>query len=264
MLAKGKICTVCEGRSFWKPLAMNCVNSRAQELLFMVEAYWHKWAKSYGQVDLFLSPSRFLAELVSKRVPSTKIRQLRNGVDLTTYRLSPGDQGYALYFGRLSREKGIETLLRAHENLRNGTDLRVIGTGPLETELREKYSHVQFLGYKEGEELKTLVANAAFVVVPSECYENCPMTVLEAMAYGKAVIGSNIGGVPEQIEDGKSGFLFEQGNAHDLRTKMTILIQDRTLRQDMGKAGRKIIEQKFSLNKHCSELLTIYEDLISH
>jgi glycosyltransferase involved in cell wall biosynthesis len=87
------------------------------------------------------------------------------------------------------------------------------------------------------------------------------MSVLEAMASGKAVIGSNLGGLPEQIEDGASGLLFEPGNAHDLAEKMARLMQDKVLRQDMGRAGRKIIEEKFSLHEHGNKLISIYRQL---
>ena len=143
------------------------------------------------------------------------------------------------------------------------TGTRASGTGPLAESLQSAYPDVQFIGYKTGTELNDLIREAAFVVVPSECYENCSMSVLEAMAYGKAVIGSNLGGLPEQIEDGASGLLFEPGNAHDLTEKMARLIQDKVLRQDMGRAGRKIIEEKFSLHEHGKKLISIYKQLCS-
>jgi glycosyltransferase involved in cell wall biosynthesis len=85
----------------------------------------------------------------------------------------------------------------------NETTLKVVGTGPLESDLRSRYREAEFLGYRSGDALKQIVANAAFVVVPSEWYENCPMVVLEAMAMGKPVIGSAIGGIPEQIDHGQ-------------------------------------------------------------
>jgi glycosyltransferase involved in cell wall biosynthesis len=80
-------------------------SSIGQGLLLAAEAYWHKWVKSYDKVDLFISPSRFLADLVSKRISREKIRVIHNGIDLSAYCLSSNDDGYALYFGRLSKEK---------------------------------------------------------------------------------------------------------------------------------------------------------------
>jgi glycosyltransferase involved in cell wall biosynthesis len=89
------------------------------------------------------------------------------------------------------------------------------------------------------------------------------MTVLEAMAFGKPVIGSRIGGIPEQIDDGKSGLLFQMGNVDELENKMKILINDTSLRSSMGKAARAILEDKYSLSMHCDQLMRIYDDLLS-
>ena len=263
MLAGEKPCVACRGRSFWKPLTTHCVGSRGREVLLALEAFWHKWVRSYEQVDLFLSPSRFLAELVSQRVPEEKIRVLHNGVDLSAYPSSSNDDGYALYFGRLSREKGVETLLQAHKYIGNGIKLKVIGTGPLEGELRTRYPEAEFMGYREGEELKTLLADSAFVVVPSEWYENCPMVVLEAMAMGKPVIGSRIGGIPEQIDNGKTGLLFEMGNIGELAEKIKALSVNIDIRQTMGLAARKKVEREYSLDIHCTTLMKTYKELLS-
>ncbi len=263
MLDKNKnICIECRGRFFYKPILKNCYGSKVHEILLMLEAYWHKWLRSYEKVDLFLVPSHFYANLISMRISKEKIRILRNGVDLEEYIPTYQDYGYGLYFGRLSKEKGIETLLKAYKDISKLFPLKIVGTGPLENELRTKYPQAEFLGYKKGGELKNLVANASFVVVPSEWYENCSMAVLEAMALGKPIIASRIGGLPEQIEDGKTGLLFEMGNAEELREKMLYLWKNRNLRIEMGKEARKKAEKEFSLEKHCEELLKIYEELL--
>lgn len=264
MLDKGRICNACEGSSFWKPLSKNCLGSRGQEFLLMLEAYWHKWAKSYEKVDLFLSTSRFYLDLVKRRIHEEKIRVLPNGIDLNSSPLSLKDNGYALYLGRLSREKGIETLLKAHSRLRNGMPLKVVGTGPFESHMRQRYKKAQFLGYLSGIELERVLANASFVVVPSEWYENCPMVVLEAMAIGKAVIGSRIGGIPEQIDDGKTGLLFEMGNVNELVEKMKLLSENTEMRRKLGMLARKKIETKYSLDVHCRQLMQIYKSLLSN
>jgi len=260
-LNKGRICTICDGRAFWKAVTCHCQASRMQELLLAAEGLWHLWQRNYEAVDIFIAPSRFLVDLSSRRIPREKIRLLRNGINLDKYSSYCDDKGYALYLGRLSKEKGIRTLLEAHNKLNSAIPLKVAGTGPLAESLQSAYPDVQFIGYKTGIGLNDLIGEAAYVVVPSECYENCSMSVLEAMASGKAVIGSNLGGLPEQIEDGVSGFLFEPGNARDLAEKMDRLIQDKALRQDMGRAGRKIIEEKFSLHEHGNKLISIYKQL---
>jgi glycosyltransferase involved in cell wall biosynthesis len=262
MLDRGNLCTSCIGQSFWKPIFKNCQESRIRSLLLSLEAYWHSWAATYDQVDLFLSPSFFLANLVSKRVPKTRVQILRNGLPLDMYTYSPRDQGYALYFGRLSKEKGITTLLRAYRELDNALPLKVVGAGPLEAELRKHDVRGEFLGFKSGENLKRILAAAAFVIVPSEWYENCPMVVLEAMAMGKPVIASRIGGIPEQIDDGQTGFLFEMGNIPDLVKKIRFLSADVDMRRKMGMAARKKAEREYSLDVHCDQLIGIYEALL--
>ncbi|OAQ19847.1 glycosyltransferase family 4 protein [Thermosulfurimonas dismutans] len=259
---KIKLCLECQGKYFYKPFLKNCAGSRFKGLLLMVEAYWHKFFKSYDKVDLFIAPSRFLAEVVSQRIPREKIVVLRNGIDLNEYRPTYEDGGYALYFGRLSREKGVETLLEAHQEVAKEIPLKIVGTGPMEAELKAKYPEAEFLGYRTGEELKSLVARASFVVVPSECYENCPMTVLEAMALGKPIIASRIGGLPELVEEGKTGLLFEMGNVEELKEKMLFLWKNKDLRREMGRAARQKAEREFSLEKHCEELLRIYRRLL--
>jgi glycosyltransferase involved in cell wall biosynthesis len=119
-----------------------------------------------------------------------------------------------------------------------------------------------FLGYRTGQELESLIANAAFVVVPSNSFENCSMVVLESMALGKPVIGSRVGGIPEQIEDGKTGFLFEMGNVGELAEKMKLLMANKDLRVKMGHAARFKLEREFSLDAHCEKLLDIYNKLL--
>jgi glycosyltransferase involved in cell wall biosynthesis len=259
-LRNNVICNACAGGKFWKAFTLNCQNSRMRGLLLATEAMFHKWKGSYDGVDLFLTPSRFLADLTKQRIPQEKIKVLHNGIDQNIYQPQYGDQGYGLYFGRLSKEKGIQTLLRAHRNL--NFLLKIAGTGPLEEKLRKEYPEVEFLGYQSGQNLNNLIANAAFVVVPSEWYENCSMVVLESMALGKSIIGSRIGGIPEQIEDGETGFLFEMGKENEMGEKMTALINNSELRNKMGRAARKKLEDEYSFESHCQKLLNIYTRLM--
>ncbi|MBM9514823.1 glycosyltransferase family 4 protein [Desulfogranum marinum] len=262
-LKDGEICDACQGKHFWKPFTSNCQKSHLQGLLLSLEAYWHKWKRSYDKVDLFLSPSSFLADLIAKRITADKIQVLHNGIDTDKYQPNFSDQDYALYFGRLSKEKGITTLLQAHKNLGAELPLKIVGTGPLEEELRIDYPTVEFLGYQSGQSLHDIVANAAFVVVPSEWYENCSMVVLESMAFGKPVIGSRIGGIPEQVEDGKTGFLFEIGNVPKLTQKMTMLMKNTTLRGEMGRRAREKLKKEYSVDEHNEQLLWIYSTLLA-
>jgi len=257
------ICNACAGEKFWNAFTMNCQHSRMRGLLLSTEAMFHKLRGSYDGVDLFLAPSGFLANLIERRIPEKKIKVLRNGIDIDKYQPNYQDQGYALYFGRLSKEKGVKTLLRAHQDLKLDLPLKIVGAGPLEEELRLQYPDVDFLGYQSGQALNGLVANSAFVVVPSEWYENCSMAVLEAMALGKPIVGSRIGGIPEQVEDGETGFLFAMGSADELAEKMAVLATNQDMRASMGKAGRAKLEKEYSLVEHNRQLLEIYSGLLA-
>lgn len=259
---KGNICTECAGRYFWKPMTQKCKDSLTHRLLLMFEAYWHKWKRSYEAVDLFIAPSRFIADLISQRIPKEKITVLHNGIDVTKFSPNYQDEGYALYFGRLSKEKGVETLLKAHKAVSDILPLKIVGTGPIERQLCSSYPKAEFMGYKQGKELIDIISKSAFVVVPSEGNENCSMVVLESMAMGKPIIGSRIGGIPEQISDGISGLLFEMGSVKELSQKMRFLSGDSQLRIELGRAARKKAETAYSLKIHCYNLLKIYEELI--
>jgi glycosyltransferase involved in cell wall biosynthesis len=261
MLNKGNICMKCDGKHFWKPLFNHCQNSRMQEILLVIEAYWHKVMQSYDKVDIFLSPSHFMADLIGRRIPQDKIRILHNGIDTTAFVPQYHDKGYALYVGRISPEKGVETLLKAHASLKCRFPLNIIGTGPLIDQLRTTYPQAEFMGYQTGAALYNIIRDAAFVVVPSECHENCSMVVLEAMALGKPVIGSRVGGIPEQIEDGRTGLLFEMSNTKELSEKMHNLQASPSLRKELGKTARIKCEMEYSLATHCRDLIGIYERL---
>jgi len=261
-LKNGKICTDCAGKYFWKPFTQNCQNSRMRGLLLSVESIFHQVKGSYDFIDIFLAPSAFLAKLIAQRIPKNKIKVLYNGIDTENYKPYFTDQGYGLYLGRLSIEKGVKTLLAAHRQLDASFNLKVVGTGPLLDKLKLEYPEVDFTGYKSGQALKKLIAGAAFIIVPSEWYENCPMVILEAMAFGKPVIGSRIGGIPELVEDGQTGLLFTSGNFEELASKMQQLIQNRELRKKMGRNAREKVEREFSLKEHCTKLLSIYEQLL--
>ncbi len=261
-LHNDRICNACVGGKFSKAFTVNCQNSKVRSLLLSVEALFHKWRKSYDGVDLFLAPSQFLADLTTQRISKDKIKVLHNGIDVSLYQPNYNDGGYCLYFGRLSREKGVQTLLKAHGEMVSHFPLKVVGTGSLAEELQKRYMKVDFLGYQSGQALIDVIAGAAFIVVPSEWYENCSMVVLESMALGKPVIGSRIGGIPEQIEDGKTGFLFEMGNVTELAEKMETLVNDSVLRKEMGREARRKLEEQYSLAQHNKRLFEIYSALL--
>ena len=131
-------------------------------------------------------------------------------------------EGYVLEFGHLSKDKGTETLLEAAKSLPE-VNFVFAGTGDAERKIAQIPNGV-FVGFKTGEELELLIRKAAISVYPSQWYENCPFSVIESQMYGTPVIGSRMGGIPELIEEGKTGELFEAGYAAQLAEKLRKLL----------------------------------------
>ena len=153
-------------------------------------------------------------------------------------------------------------MVAAYELSNQSIPLKIAGTGPLADSLSGKQSKVEWLGFKTGQALHLLIKQASAVIVPSECYENCSMSVLEAMSYGKPIIGANIGGIPEQVRDGKEGRLFEAGNAHDLANVMDEFAIRPELTKYYGEQARQRLESRYSLRAHHQQLVDLYQNLL--
>ena len=264
MLRDGKPCTACVDGGYYRCAVHKCHKRQlAASAVYSVEAYYARLTDSYGAVSAFLCPSLFIAELLVKSgVDRRRVIHHPNSVDPCACK--PHYEGeYVLYAGRLSREKGIATLIGALKGA--GIPLRIAGSGPMEDSLRtqaaEAGSRILFEGHCDDARLATLYRNAAFVVVPSEWYENAPMAVLEAFAYGKPVVASRIGGIPELVADGETGYLFTWGNREELLAAVSKLWADRPGRQRMGYNGRTLVETRYSQRTRTESLLKIYDDL---
>jgi glycosyltransferase involved in cell wall biosynthesis len=241
--------------------------SLAPSLVVTAEAYFNRVLRKYDYVSKFLCPSKFLlGKYIAGGFSRERLVYLPNALDPKAYPAQPGVGDYVLFAGRLSQEKGVVTLLQAMRG--SEIPLRVAGTGPLETECtkvaaKEGLSNVDFCGYCQNGKLARLYRNAAFVVVPSEWYENAPMSILEAFAYGKPVLGSRLGGIPELVRDGITGRLFEAGCVEDLRDKLVAVWRNKAEIREMGQAARRRIDDEFSMEKHIDRLLEIYESLVN-
>lgn len=264
MRGNGGLCSLCAGKNFWRATVQRCANqSFSQSIVMSAAAYYHKAVQSRGKIDCFITPSRFMAEMLQKnRLSGSRVEVLPYCVDTQAHQPSLIDDGYILFAGRLSRETGIDTLLRAHNQLGGKVGLRVVGAGPLYDELHRAYPKAEFWGTVSEKLLGNLIDRAGFVVVPSEWYENCSPVMLRAMAAGKPLIGAHIGGIPEFIDNEKTGFLFETGCSLLLRQKMEMLLIDKRLRHEMGKAARFKAEHDFSAVSHRRRSLEIYQSLL--
>lgn len=264
MYINGHVCERCKGGKHFHLLLNRCTKgSLAGSLVNTVEMYLHDLLGFYRQVDVFIAVSHFYRDkLIEFGVEPDKIVVLPSFVDTRQYEVAESVGDYALYFGRLSEEKGVDTFIDAAQHNPHIPHW-IVGTGPEEELLKARMSslglaNVTFLGFQTGAALKKLVREALTIVVPSRWYENSPLTVLEAYASGRPVVGADIGGIPELVGDDESGLLFRSGNAQDLADQIAFLAADPARATAMGLRGRERIQTHFSEEVHIARLLEIY------
>lgn len=262
MLDRGRVCTACSGNRPWRMLTRACQRP-GRRLLLLAEALFHAARGSYAKVDRFVSPSRFYADLIAPQVGPGKVTVLHNGVGPVPERPGAGPPAHYLYCGRLSSEKGVRTLCRAHALASPGLPLLVVGDGPLMADLRREFPSVRFAGHLDGEALDDAYRRAAFVVVPSRWYENCSMVVLEAFAHGKAVVGSAIGGIPEQVRHGECGLLVPAGDERALAGAIGALAADPARAEALGRGARDAARTRYALGAHLDALEALYHAMLA-
>ena len=256
---RGEVCDTCLDKHFIHATKNVCVKgSRIKSALATMEAEFLKFHHAYSKIDLIIAPSQFMKSKLDEGGFAGKTVAMQNFLTdsqmamgarvANTHKFEDAQAGarpYFLFFGRLSKEKGILTLVRAFlqaAGLVGGNadaqsddqsaqvlpvtwDLRIVGDGPERSAIEQLIasagpqaaSRIHLLGYKSGEELQREVGNARFSVLSSEWRENMPYSGLESLAAQTPIIGAKIGGIPELVEESRTGFTFESGNIADLK-----------------------------------------------
>ncbi len=269
MVNNNSYCEACKNSRYFECLLKKCVkNSWEKSLLNTIEMYLHhSLLKIYDKVDTFISPSKFLKEKVAEMGFKGHVEYLPNFVDLNSFHPDYGCKDKSIiYFGRLSSEKGLFTLIDAIKRLPKIL-LKIVGDGPIREDLetaiqKNNLSNVKSLGYLTGNSLKQEISRSEAVVVPSEWYENNPRSVIEGFALGKPAIGARIGGIPELVIDNKTGLSFESGNSEDLKDKIRVLTDDPAKAEQYGKNARKFAEENLNQETHYHKLIEIYKEAI--
>jgi glycosyltransferase involved in cell wall biosynthesis len=264
MHTQGAVCERCRGGALRNVVKNRCIkNSAAMSALVWLESTVHKALDLYmSTVTRFVVPSRFfLQKFAEWGVDTGRFVHIPNSIDVEAMAAegTPGDA--FVYLGRLAPEKGVATLIRAAALAR--VRLRIIGTGSEEQALRQLAAElggdVEFTGYLTGSALRAAISSARAVVIPSEWYENAPISVMEASALGRPVIGADIGGIPELIRPGETGFIFTSGSVDSL---VDVLASVQRLpvsaTQRMGSAGREWMRAEFSPTAYRDRMLALY------
>lgn len=273
LLRNGKPCTLCVHGNYLSGVRHRCVKgSLLASGLRVASMYFQKWLRLYDLAEAFVVPCRFMRErLVEGGFPRDRIHLIAYPVteighaQQQTWR----KKEYILYFGRISREKGLDILILAYQQSNLPVDLVILGRdydGEMERlsslVLPEHAPRIHFLGFKEGAELSRWIGEALYTVVPSRWYDNAPLSIYESFLHQTPVLAADIGGIPEQIEDGVTGRLFSPDSTEGLVEGLQWMLSDRERLDRMGRTARKHVLRDLSVEKHGEKLLELFDQII--
>ena len=282
----GCVCDDCLSGSFFSCVRKRCIKgSLVKSLLAADEAIYLRRHGSYRKIDRIIAPSQFMrSKLLEGGFPTQQVIYMQNfakqeildnaadGTDRTD-RVDP----YLLFFGRLSIEKGVDVLVDAFINalpsLPGNLRLVIAGDGPERQSIEgtiaaagpEASGRIELVGFQSGADMQRYTERAALAVASSRWRENMPYSIVEAFALGTPVIGTNIGGIPELIEEGRTGLLCEPGEVGSLSRAIlrgAALIQDRDAYAAMQENCRAYVLERCSQNKYMNNLIALYRELI--
>lgn len=261
-----KQCELCKNGNFYNSFLKKCYRNSYVQSLFMMQLSGNGRKSVLENVDRFIALNSFYKEKYIEGGFCEEKICIKPYVMYEDTKSSNQLKGeYALYLGRISKEKGIETLLDAFADL--GKPLVIAGTGEklYFTELTERFKqfeNIQFKGFVKGEDKIKIISNAQFIVVPSVWFENSPLTIYESYSLMKPVIASNIGGLPSLIKDSETGYLFSSGNKESLKEAVIkILEKDKFI--EMGFNSYKYFSENFTEKRNYEQLMDIYNSAIN-
>lgn len=254
-----KNCELCLGKGKLPCIKKRCIHgSLLKSVIGYFEALLYKYRSNYKKVSEYICPSAFLEEkLLTNDVFKGKTSVIHNFIELDDIPAASADEDYVLFFGRLSEEKGIDIFLKACSELGH-IKFKIAGTGPME-EMCRGFNNIEFVGFKTGDELKKLIANAKFSVYPSIWYENCPLSILESISLGTPVITTGWGGMKELVEDGVTGKLVTPMNEENLYAAIEELYSSEQAIAEMSKNCISARDAMITLDKYCRVLEGIYK-----
>ena len=269
-LRRGCVCEECLDHSLWRGVLHGCYHdSTAATASVAVMLAVHRWLGTWMRlVDCYIALTEFSREkFVSAGVPDEKIAVKPNFVHPDPG-AREGTGEYALFVGRFSREKGLQTLLRAWVHLNNSISLDLVGDGPLRPALQNEaqsrgMGSIHFRGWMSPDRTLAAVKQARFLVFPSEWYEGFSLAVIEAFACGVPVVASRLGGMRRIVTDGRTGLHFRPGDPEDLAAKVEWAWTHPKEMEAMGRMARAEYEAKYTAERNYPMLMQIYERAIA-
>jgi glycosyltransferase involved in cell wall biosynthesis len=264
LFTDGAPCTRCLDGRYWQVVRHHCLEgSRWREVAAAVDAYAARGRGLYTQVDALVSPSAFLRDrVVEGGLPASRVHVLPNPVVAAPApRAARSEPPYVLFAGRLTGEKGVATLLDAVPLLPPGVRLRVAGDGRLAGVVAERARDlpVELLGPRTTAQVTALLMGAAAAVLPARWWENCPMGVLEPAAQGVPVVATAVGGIPELVDDGRTGLLVPPDDPPALAAALTRLVSDRPFADALGRAAWERVRARHDPAAHLAALVALYD-----
>ena len=268
LYTNGTPCTRCRNRFYVQAAQHRCLHgSLAWSMLAAAEMTLHKILRVYERhVTIFIAPSAFVRNTAEAfGLASAQLVQIPYFLFTEDFVPSEADDVYFAYVGRLSYEKGLATLLRAVRQVPQAR-LWIVGEGPMRFALEQmtkewKLTNVLFTGYLVGDALEQALARARFTVLPSEWYEVFGQSILESFVMAKPVVAARIGGIPELVEDGVDGLLFQPGAEDELAACLRRLWDHPQIAQEMGLNGRRKVLARYDAARHYAEISALYERL---
>ncbi len=264
----GRICEDCLGKVPYHAIEHGCYrDSKSASATVVALLTVHRAAGTWRRkVTTYIALTEFAkSKFVEGGLDAAKIAVKPNFL-VNDPGIGEGKGGFALFAGRLSREKGLGILLEAWRHLPSNFKLKIAGDGELrasvETSARE-LSNVEVLGRCDHSTILELAKSAAFQVVPSEWYEGLPMTIVEAFACATPVVTSNLSSMDDLVADRVNGVRFENGSAEDLARKLRYLNEKKELVCEMRKNARNTYETAYTPQRNYAMLIKIYRQAIS-
>jgi glycosyltransferase involved in cell wall biosynthesis len=275
MLRDGKICEDCLGRVPWRGVSRKCYResaaaSAAVASMIMFHRVRNTW---FHDVDIFLTPSDYLkSKLASGKIPADRIKVKPNVISETAPpRLPPSHSDLVMYVGRLSAEKGVNILLSAWANidLASRGRLLIIGEGPDSFKLRSfaeslglREPEVMFTGAKPHDEVREIMLKCRMLILPSISHETFGNSVVEAFCAGRPVIVSDLGALADIVESGRTGYKVPPGNPEALADRITALLNNDTLVDNLGLQARTTYLSEYSVERNFNTLMDVYRQAI--